>query len=281
MLVMEYAFMKKILTIIAALLVIAAMTFNISAAVTPEVKCVASENSIKIGETVTVTVHLENCHKIKTLGITPSYDKEIFTLVSGEWLLKDGLIADFNASTGDGVFTYSEDKDCNGEIFRYTLRAKSTSIFGDTTLSATAILQNSDYSSAVRYTSVNAVLKIESPETTPATTPATTPNTTPNTTPATTPTTTDVTTDETTTVNENDTLETPDENETAYEPIGTVDKTEEQTDKQNPENTDTTTIGADKPATNKGSLLTVIIASIVAIAAIVGIVVIKVREKRM
>ncbi|MBR5314931.1 MAG: hypothetical protein IKU45_05930 [Clostridia bacterium] len=267
--------MKKLLAVMAVLFVIASMVFNVSAAVSPTVKCFSSKNEIKIGETVTITVVLENCPRIKTLGITPVYDDSAFELVSGEWLLKDGLIADFNKTTGDGAFTYTEDKDCNGEIFKYVLKAKAVSIFGDTTASVTAILQNSDYNSNISHAKTDVRIKTIAPETTPATTPATTPVTTPTTTPTTSE------TDETTApIIENDTLESNDTTETAYEPIGTVDKTEEQTDKSSPEETTIGAIDEDKPM-KTGSRLTVIIASIVAIAAIVGIVVIKVREKRL
>lgn len=278
--------MKKIISIITCLVLLLSLTLCISATLTPAVTCKSSADKVKIGETITITVTLKDTQKITALAVTPEYDETAFELVSGEWLIKDPFISDFNGV--DGVAAYTEDTYCNTDIFKFVLRAKSIPVFADAKISVKTKFQNSDYNGDIAHDVISCSVTVVSDvqETTPPakeTTPAKPPvqqTTPPETTPAkppvqqtkppakeTTPATdvsTDVATNEITTdtsiVDETKSPETKGENST-----------------QTSYDTDNEIKGGDINGKNNDSIIIII----VAVVAVVGIgVVIFIKKKR-
>lgn len=118
----RYETLKRITTLVCLISFILPVLFVTVFAVSPDAELKISTNEIKAGETVTVTVSINDC-KANSLGIIPSYDENAFELVSGEWLLADGDLTDF--SDGCAVIAYMSEKDFTGDVFRFVLRAKS------------------------------------------------------------------------------------------------------------------------------------------------------------
>ncbi len=135
--------MKKFISL--ALIIITLMALCVCAsAASPTLKFKLSSNKVAIDETVTVTVTLSDCAMVRSIGITPSFDKNLFTLTKVEWLLKDSVITDFNTKTGDGAIIFDKDKNCNGDIFRFTLKAKKTSVFDLSAITAAIVAKRAD-----------------------------------------------------------------------------------------------------------------------------------------
>ena len=113
------------------------------------VACVA-KGEVKRGETVTVTVTMNNCGAFKSMAITPSYDKNIFDMLSGEWLITGAMLADFNGT--NAAIAYSTEVTKSGDVFRFVLVAKEDAAVGNTTVKANAVVKNGNTSVPVTAT---------------------------------------------------------------------------------------------------------------------------------
>ena len=268
--------MKKILAIIVCLSTLLAMALCINASVTPAVECKVSATQIKLGETITVSVVLKDCPMVKTIGITPLYDGGVFELVEAKWTVEGALIADFNKTTGDGVAAFAEDRHCNTDIFTFKLKAKTVPVFGDSSISAKAVLQNSDYNGNISNSSITTTVKVTPlvEDTKPATT-VTTPATDPVTTPKETDPTSNYDTIESTTEPIDETTspsteETVADSETTGETSVDESKTPEQTDEVNDDTSN------DK---SKNTVI-IVVASVVGILAIAALVYTNYKNRR-
>ena len=104
-----------------------------------------SKAQVKPGEEFTVTVKLDGEHPVLSMGATPVYSTDAFEIVSGEWLCKGALLEDFNVKTGDGVIMFTDVKTQNGDIFKFTLKAKDTAPAGSYNIKTNLIINyNSD-----------------------------------------------------------------------------------------------------------------------------------------
>ena len=83
---------------------------------------VEGDNVVAAGEEIELTVKLQGCSEVSSLGIQVDYG-DSFELVSGEWL-KDGVIANYDVAINKGAFAFSSASDANGDIFKLVLRAK-------------------------------------------------------------------------------------------------------------------------------------------------------------
>lgn len=135
--------MKKTITVIICILAVLSLALCASAA-DPKTKCTLSKSNIKVGDSFTVTVSLENCPAVQSMGITPVYDSEIFKLTGAEWLVSDAVIKDFNTQKGDGAIIFNQAKSCNGNIFRFTLQAVNSPIFENLNICANLIAKTGD-----------------------------------------------------------------------------------------------------------------------------------------
>ena len=139
--------MKKIMVLLLSVLILAGAIMPATANnVTATTTCTTTADSIVRGNTVTVTVSLSNCAKLKSMALTPVYDSDVFELVSGEWLLTDAMLSNFDTKKGNAAIAYSAEKDANGDIFKFSLKVKDTAPFGETSLKVNPVVKNGSVS---------------------------------------------------------------------------------------------------------------------------------------
>lgn len=110
--------MKKIICLSAAASLIAALAIGVSAAGEEKIVLSAPEGPYAVGETVTVTISVENFEECNTfMFYDVEYDEEYLEWIGGDWLLSDAVLSDYiressetdNGEQGrSGVF-YSEE----------------------------------------------------------------------------------------------------------------------------------------------------------------------------
>lgn len=133
------------LTMIIAISITAFADSNTSAAVT-------SNGKVARGDSITFSVKISNGTGIQGIAIIPSYDKSVFELVSGEWVVPGGLMPDFSVDNGDGVVAFSPAVDINTTVLTFTLKAKSDAPLGNQTVSAEVIVTDSNGNSNLTVT---------------------------------------------------------------------------------------------------------------------------------
>ena len=118
--------MKKILILVLSALLVAALAIPAMAAGTASVS--VSDSSVHQGDSFTVTVSVSGVESCRSGGIEVTYDSK-FELVSGEWLISNATLADFNVSSKDGVFALDSAKKLSGKIFKMTFKVKKDAKF--------------------------------------------------------------------------------------------------------------------------------------------------------
>lgn len=85
----------------------------------------------RAGETVEVTLSLENAPSIRSIGISNiRYDEENLTLISGEWLITGTTLASWNSADKAAVAAYTSDTDLNGAVFKLTFQVNEEAASG-------------------------------------------------------------------------------------------------------------------------------------------------------
>lgn len=134
--------MKKLLAFFLSA-ALAVTSFFTAFAAEPKIVCAASGTDVKMGDTFTVTISLSDYEPIKAAGILFAFEGSMLEVVSGEWLVADPLIKDFNPNFLTAAFAYSSAQDINGDIFRLTLRVKADApSAGDTAITIAPQLRN-------------------------------------------------------------------------------------------------------------------------------------------
>lgn len=134
--------MRKILSLLISLVLVVSLSISAFAAGSAKVDSKVSATVIKLGDKITVTVSLSDCAPFKSMALTPNYDKNVFELVSGEWLLTDAVLTDFNGTSG--AVAYSSAVEKSGNIFKYVLKAKDNATLKNTTIKTDAVIKNGD-----------------------------------------------------------------------------------------------------------------------------------------
>lgn len=132
--------MKKLLAVLMCL-ALTLTSLVVAMAAEPQVDCALSATSVKMGETVTLTVSVSGFAPIRSGAIELHYDTAAFSYVDSEWLM-DANIKSFDPDKLNGIFSYfpAVGHDINGAIFRVVLRALTdATVAGD--LKITAIPQ--------------------------------------------------------------------------------------------------------------------------------------------
>lgn len=81
-----------------------------------------------VGETITLSASVTEHHNIKSGSIEVIYDGSALELVSGDCLLSGVMLESFAASTGLGVFAYSQPATVSGGIFSVRFRIKTDNV---------------------------------------------------------------------------------------------------------------------------------------------------------
>lgn len=150
---------RRFLILVLCLLLVSILTLPALAAGSAQMNISAGSSTVYRGDTVAFTVSLSKVTDCKAGGIEVSYDSSVFEWVSGECLAAGAFMKDF--SGGSGAFSYSDGTDLSGNIFRFTLRVKSTAPFGSTTISGSPSIRdtNGAISCSVSGASVNIACK--------------------------------------------------------------------------------------------------------------------------
>ena len=151
--------MKKITTLLVCLVLALSLSICVFASGTTKVESAVSVDTAKLGDTVTVTVSLSNCEPFKSMALTPVYDANVFEMVSGEWLLTDAQLANFNKT--NAAIAYSTAVVKNGAIFKYVLKIKDAATLKNTTIKTDAVIKNgaTTVTSTVGTATVNVICK--------------------------------------------------------------------------------------------------------------------------
>ena len=130
--------LRKFTSLILAILLIASLCITAYAA---ELSISSDVKTVSKGDTVKLTVSLSGCADANTMGISISYNKNQFSLESGDWII-NGLLSDFDESMNKGVFAVADKSaSFNGDVFELTLKAKDDS-FDTSSISADLIVRN-------------------------------------------------------------------------------------------------------------------------------------------
>lgn len=125
--------MRKVLILLLVCLTVASTVLTAYAATSVSVSVSASSKTAKAGDKVTITVSatVDSCGKG---GVELSFDKTVFELVSGEWLLSGTFMKDFDDKALDGVFAFESDKKVSGKVFKFVLKVKADAALGKETV---------------------------------------------------------------------------------------------------------------------------------------------------
>ena len=104
-----------------------------------------SQNSGKIGDTVTVTVNLSGNATAMSIMAYPSYDNNVFELIQSNWLISGFMIGNID-DNGGGVAVYSSATDMRGDIFQFTLKVKDNANIGSAVIGCEVVLHDPDIS---------------------------------------------------------------------------------------------------------------------------------------
>lgn len=102
--------------------------------------------SVGLNKVVSLTVHLENCAKCRSVGFAFDYDTDrIFEIESSEWLFNGTVMSSFDTTAtkaGIAAASFAGDTDVNGDVFRLKLKVKETAPYGNTTVKVTPSIKN-------------------------------------------------------------------------------------------------------------------------------------------
>jgi hypothetical protein len=132
--------MKKIISLLVCLVLVFSLSISAFAAGSAKVNSDASADVIKVGDTVVVTVSLSDCAPFKSMALTPNYDKNVFEMVSGEWLLDGAALSNFNGTSA--AIAYSNAVEKSGDIFKYVLKVKDNATLKNTTIKTDVVIKN-------------------------------------------------------------------------------------------------------------------------------------------
>jgi len=155
--------MKKLFSGFAVLMLIVCMVpqVAVSAAETRVAKVTFSEVSAKKGETIEIYVTLVDSPNVKSMGVSPIYDSERLEYLNGEWLVSGGILQDWSNSEQNGVILYSEDRDLNGNVAKYSFRIKDNTKWDDISFSAKIVLKGKDGNIEVNVVPTYIVIKCD------------------------------------------------------------------------------------------------------------------------
>ena len=104
----------------------------------------ANEDSIPVesGAEFELIISIDEHESINSGSIAFDFDDNIIELVSGEWLMDNAFIKDFNSANGKGVFAHARATNMSGDIFKAVLRIKDRAAFESTDLSVIVQLKN-------------------------------------------------------------------------------------------------------------------------------------------
>ena len=149
--------MKKYISIIFAILILLVIALPLSAAQTAKITLNSDATTIYTGSTITFTVKVSGVSAAKAMGIIPDFDESVFELVSGEWLVGDAVLSDF--SDGTAVIAYDSERSFNEDVFKFTLKVKSSAKSGSYNVTVIESIKNGSEQISSSVTGCNIAIK--------------------------------------------------------------------------------------------------------------------------
>lgn len=136
--------MKKIFALLITIALVVFAFASVSAA-TPALSIKPSATAVNSTESIYVSVKLDQSAEIKSLGLTVDCDSEVFTIISGKWLVENMVMSDAFGShiTKNAVMLLKKDTDLSGDIFEFTLRVNDSAPKGTYSIKVTPVAKNS------------------------------------------------------------------------------------------------------------------------------------------
>lgn len=123
--------MKKLLSLLLSVFLLAALTIPAAAAETTVFTVKAEKTAVSVTDEVKFTVTLQNSKKLTSLGMLISYDKSVWELVDGTCTVTGAAIANWN---GDGfAAVFASATAYSGPVGSFTLRIKNSATVGKST----------------------------------------------------------------------------------------------------------------------------------------------------
>lgn len=115
--------MKKIISLIAGMLLVMSICVNVSAAGS---STISGNSSVTDGSNIELIVNVSGCGEATSIAVDVTYG-DGFELVSGTWL-KAGSMSNFYTTTNKGALGGLSSPDVNGNLFKLVLKAKTVSV---------------------------------------------------------------------------------------------------------------------------------------------------------
>ena len=132
--------MKKIITILVCLLLVASFAVTAFAAGL-EMTLTADKTTVNRGDTVTFTISMPELAGCTSAGfnLDGKYDTDVFEFVAGECTVEDTFIDNVGFTNGklSGSFSLKSARDMSGSIFTIQMKVKDTAPYGKTTVDPT------------------------------------------------------------------------------------------------------------------------------------------------
>lgn len=131
--------MKKIITLLLCLLLIAALAVTVFAAGSASFSVSTSGSTLYRGDTVTLTVQVSSSEPATSYGLQLSYDASVLELVSGSCTVPEALVNSFNNGF---AFMFQNATAYSGTVGTVTFRVKDTAAFGSYVITGDASVKN-------------------------------------------------------------------------------------------------------------------------------------------
>lgn len=134
--------MKKIIVLFMCVLMVGAMLMSVSATGTATMTITPSSTTAKAGDVVTFTVSVSQLDACTSAGIILSFDIAVYEMENWECLVSGAALPSYDSQTKLLSFA-NQGKALGGDIFRFTLKVKSSAALGTANVSGTPYLRNS------------------------------------------------------------------------------------------------------------------------------------------
>lgn len=135
--------MRKIIVFLLCVLLVSAAVVSVSAAETATMTITPSKSAANPGDEIAFTVSVSALDACTAAGIILDYDSAVYEMGSWECLVSGAMMPSYDAKTKLLSFA-NLGNPLSGDIFRFTLKIKSTADLGSANVSGTPYLRNSD-----------------------------------------------------------------------------------------------------------------------------------------
>ena len=150
--------MKRILSIL--LIVVLMLSFAVSvSAIGNVLTCKASKDTVKAGDTVTITIINSGNDAFASVGLTFEYNRAIFEPDSGKWVASGFVLSDFNKDDNRAVAALSNAAQKSGDLFELVLKVKADAPAGTYAVRTVPKMKNGTLEVTVASTEIN--IKVE------------------------------------------------------------------------------------------------------------------------